>query len=151
MLLCSEGIVDIRLVVGEAENKKMEEQQAINFRRGRPRYVKLVPDLRENIRLGRRDFDAVHIWYLKSRTGPFVTDLRIVKTSFLMEPVQPYMEALRKAGFSVVFRPNKIVGGACACHCWRSSPDPLTPRVLASSESSLRRPVPAACANKVPL
>lgn len=45
-------------------------------------------------------------------TGPYVTDIRIVRTTFLMEPIQPYMEALRKAGFSVVFRPNKIVGGA---------------------------------------
>ncbi len=128
----------------------MEEQQAINFRRGRPRYTKLMPDMRESIRLGRRDFDAIHIWYLKARTGtrvcacvvctsyaavsnntsgcshfssyfhwhccgvagPYVTDIRLVKTSWLMEPAQPYMEALRKAGFSVVFRPNKIVGGA---------------------------------------
>ena len=44
-------------------------------------------------------------------TGPFITDLRLVKTSWLSEPTQPYMEALRKAGFSVVFRPNKVMGG----------------------------------------
>jgi hypothetical protein len=36
--------------------------------------------------------------------GPFITD-------WLSEPTQPYMEALRKAGFSVVFRPNKVMGG----------------------------------------
>ena len=48
-------------------------------------------------------------------TGPFLTDLRLVKTAWLCEPTQPYMEALRKGGFSVVFRPNKVVGGESAC------------------------------------
>ena len=61
--------MDVRIIVGESENQKMEEQQAINFRRGKTRYVKLMPDLREAIRLGRRDFDAVHVWYLTARTG----------------------------------------------------------------------------------
>ncbi len=70
--VCSEGVVDIRIVVGEVENAKMEEQQAINFRRGKTRYVKLMPDLREAMRLGRRDFDSIHIWYLTARTGTYV-------------------------------------------------------------------------------
>ena len=47
----------------------MEDQQAINFRRGKTRYIKLMPDLREAIRLGRRDFDSIYIWYLTARTG----------------------------------------------------------------------------------
>ncbi len=132
-LAVAEGVVDVRIVVGEIENNKMEEQQAINFRRGKARYTKLMPDLREALRLGRRDFDCVYIWYLLGRkgaltlrvfrvpttpstsgacgAGPYLTDLRIVKTSMLCDPMQPYVEALRKAGFSVVFRPNKITGG----------------------------------------
>jgi hypothetical protein len=64
-----EGVVDVRIIVGEVENTKMEEQQAINFRRGKTRYTKLMPDLREAMRLGRRDFDSIHLWYLTARTG----------------------------------------------------------------------------------
>ncbi len=61
--------MDIRIIVGESDNAKMEEQQAVNFRRGKTRYIKLMPDLREAMRLGRRDFDSVFIWYLTARTG----------------------------------------------------------------------------------
>jgi hypothetical protein len=69
VMIFPEGIVDVRIIVGEVENAKMEDQQAINFRRGKTRYVKLMPDLREAIRLGRRDFDSIHVWYLTARTG----------------------------------------------------------------------------------
>ncbi len=65
----AEGVSDIRIIVGETENNKMEMKQSENFRRGKSRYTKLMPDLREAMRLGRRDFDSVHIWYLVGRTG----------------------------------------------------------------------------------
>ncbi len=46
--------------------------------------------------------------------GPFVSDVRLVKTAWLCEPTTPYMESLRKSGFSVAFRPNKVVAGIAA-------------------------------------
>lgn len=58
------GIVDIRIIVGEAANNTFDSDQWKRVRRGQRRYQKIPSDLRGNTRFATRDSLSVHVWVL---------------------------------------------------------------------------------------
>lgn len=102
-----DGVVDIRIIVGEHANEEFESDQWRRLRRGKRRYVKLWPDLRASQRLTRSDTTSVHVWTLNGGGDRVLSDLRIVRLEDVYEsPPPPYMAALREAGYAVLFRAN---------------------------------------------
>ena len=79
-----EGVVDIRIVVGEMENSSFESEQWRRMRRGKRRYVKLPVDIRGNMRFAARDNMSVHVWYLPgTRDDAPLSEIKVVRLAHL--------------------------------------------------------------------
>lgn len=101
------GVSGVALIAGEAENAQFEAQQLQAKMVFRPYFTRLYPDLRAAQRFGkeREDKDPVHIWISVDTQGPFVTDIRLIFPQY-MKSDTPFWNALRKAGYNKLIRPN---------------------------------------------
>lgn len=87
---------------------RFAQMRRATFRRDT--YRRVNTDLREVLRLGRRDTRSVYLWYLIGRPGPAaaaITDIRVLAAHDIQaSPAASVITSLVGAGFSRLYRPN---------------------------------------------